>query len=57
MPRQKTGNIRINFMLPPKVLTAYKALAKRRGTTYSELLRVAAKEFIIKELKTEKGDS
>ena len=53
MARVKTGHVRINFLMPPKVLQAFKALAKRRGTSYSDLLRDAAKEYIIRELRSE----
>ena len=56
MPRQKTDSQRINIYIPNKVLKVYKALAKRRSATYSELMRSALHEFAARELKKEKQD-
>lgn len=56
MPRQKTDSQRINIYVPNKVLKVYKALAKRRSATYSELMRSALHEFAARELKKEKQD-
>lgn len=53
MPRASLGLKKINFYLEPTVLQGFKWLATARGTTYSDLLRLAAKEFIIKEIKAE----
>lgn len=54
MARPKTDNKRINVFMEPKVLDALKVLAKRRGTTYSELIRTAAREYVVTELKRER---
>jgi hypothetical protein len=51
MSRTKQGNVRINFMIQPKVLDGFKVLAARRHTSYSDLLRVAARSWLIEELK------
>lgn len=55
MPRPRTENVRVNVFMEPKVLRALKMLAKRRGTTYSQLIRDASREFVVVELKKEKG--
>ena len=54
MARPKTDNVRINTFMEPKILHALKTLAKRRGTTYSQLIRDASRELVIRELKREK---
>ncbi len=54
MARPKTDNVRINTFMEPKILHALKTLAKRRGTTYSQLIRDACRQFVIRELKREK---
>ena len=56
MPRPSLGLTKVNFYLDPAVLQGYKWLAAARGTTYSELLRVAARDFVLKEIKKEQGD-
>ena len=56
MPRPSLGLTKVNFYLDPAVLRGYKWLAAARGTTYSELLRVAARDFVLKEIKKEQGD-
>lgn len=54
MARQKNDVERINAYIPIKTMDALRALAKRRGTTYSELLRTAAREYAVREVKVEK---
>lgn len=56
MSRPSLGLIKINFRLDPAVLSGFRWLATARGTTYSDLLRLAAKEFIIREIKKEQED-
>ena len=51
MPRPTSGLVKINFYLEPTVLQGYKWLAKAKGTTYSELLRTAALDFIVPAVK------
>jgi hypothetical protein len=55
MARPKTGKTRINLYVPDNVLSAYKTLAQRRGTTYSELARNALREYIRREITREKA--
>ena len=55
MPRPKTDNVRINIFMEPKILRAMKMLAARRGTTYSQLMRDACREFAVRELTAEKA--
>jgi metal-responsive CopG/Arc/MetJ family transcriptional regulator len=50
MPRIKSGNERINILIPPNVLRGLKVLAAKRGTTYSELMRIACREYLRREL-------
>jgi len=56
MPRPSLGLIKVNFFLDPNVLQGFKWLAVARGTTYSELLRLAAKEYIVPEIRKEQDD-
>ena len=53
MPRARTQNVKINFLIQPKVLKALKLLARQRGTTYSELARVACREYAVAGLRAE----
>lgn len=53
MPKPKTENIRVNLLMPPAVVKGLKALAQRRGTTYSELIRSACREYVTTELRNE----
>ena len=60
MPRPASGNVRINMLINPKVLAALKVLAKRRNTTFSELLRDASEEYVRREvakLKEERANA
>ena len=50
MPRAKQGNVRINVLIQPKVLNAMKALAKRKGSTYSEEIRQACLTYVREEI-------
>jgi len=47
---------RINAYVPRRIMTIMRALAKRRGTTYSELVRTALREYAVREAKQEKND-
>lgn len=50
MSRTKVGNReRINFYFDAQVLEALKKLAALKNTTYSELIRVAAREYVVRE--------
>ena len=54
MGREATGSVRINLYMPAKLWGIVQKLAKRRGQTYSELVRQAVIEYIKRELETEK---
>lgn len=56
MPRHALNLVKVNFFLDPAVLQGFKWLANARGTTYSELLRIAAKEYIVSEIRKEQED-
>lgn len=49
MTRASAGNDKINIYFNAQVLAAMKRLALARGTTYSELIREACREFVLKE--------
>jgi metal-responsive CopG/Arc/MetJ family transcriptional regulator len=50
MSRTKVGNReRINFYFDENILEALKKLAAMKNTTYSELIRVACREYVIRE--------
>lgn len=53
MARPNTDSERVNIYIPRRVMKVLRALAKRRGTTYSELVRTATREFVIAEAKKE----
>lgn len=55
MSRPSMGLEKVNFFCEPTVLRGFKWLAKTRGTSYSELMRTATKQFIIKEIQLEQG--
>ena len=47
--------IRLNFFVPEKLHVATKALAKRRGTNVSQVIRDALLEYVRTELQKEKS--
>jgi len=50
MARTRVGNReRINFYFDEQILEALKKLAILKNTTYSELIRVACREYVIRE--------
>lgn len=49
MTRTPTGQTRINFHVHADTLAALKLIAARRGTTYSELIRMACREYVLKQ--------
>ncbi len=51
MPRPPSGNIRVNFYIDPRVLAALRKLARVRGTTYSDLIRMATNAYVISEIQ------
>lgn len=56
MARPSLGLTRTTIMLNPKHLEFLKKLAKKRNTTYSELVRAAVQEFIRTEAYRLKED-
>ena len=50
MTRTRVGDReRINFYFDKQVLEALKKLAALKNTTYSELIRVATREYVVRE--------
>lgn len=50
MARIKVGDrIRVNFYFDSQVLEALRKIADLKNTTYSELLRIACREYVIRE--------
>lgn len=56
MARPSRDVVKINFYIDEDVLKAYKWLAKSRTTTYSELLRIASKRYVLDEVRKEQSD-
>lgn len=56
MARPNTDSERVNIYIPRKVMKVARALAKKRGTTYSEVVRTATREYVIAEVKKEQAD-
>ena len=56
MTRPSLGLTKVNFHIDPIVLDGLKWLATNRGTSYSELLRIAAKQYVVQEIKAEQED-
>lgn len=40
--------LRINFMIAPDQLNAVRAIAASRGTSYSDVIRAAISEYVLK---------
>lgn len=49
MARTSQDRVKVNVYLQSKVLEGLKKLARIKGTTYSELLRIASMEYILRE--------
>lgn len=47
MTRAPAGNAKINIYFNERVLDALRKLALMRGTTYSELIREACREYVV----------
>lgn len=54
MAKPRTGMIKSNLFIDPKVQKGMQFLAERRATSYSALVREAMREFLIKALREEK---
>lgn len=57
MTRAPAGNQKINLYFNEKVLDALRKMALARGTTYSELIREACRDYVIKRGPTVITDS
>jgi hypothetical protein len=51
--RPSLGHEKVNFYCDPAVMRGLRWLAKARGTSYSELLRLAAKQYVVTEIAVE----
>lgn len=54
MAKPRTGMIKTNLYIDPKVQKGIQFLAEKRGTSYSALVREAMRGFLIDALKEEK---
>lgn len=54
MSKPKSGMVKSNLFIDPKVQNGLRFLAKRRGTSYSALVRQAMRAFLIGALREEK---
>ncbi len=54
MSKPKSGMVKSNLFIDPKVQNGLRFLAKRRGTSYSALVRQAMRAFLIDALREEK---
>lgn len=54
MAKPRSGMVKSNLFIDPKVQKGIQFLAERRGTTYSALVREAMRSFLIDALKEEK---
>lgn len=48
MTRAAAGNSKINIYFNDRVLEALRKLARLQGSTYSELIRRASEEYVVK---------
>jgi len=54
MAKPKTGMVKSNLFIDPKVQNGLQFLAKKRGTTYSALVREAMRAFLVEALLEER---
>ena len=54
MAKPRSGMIKSNLFIDPKVQNGLQFLAKKRGTTYSALVREAMRNFLVEALLEEK---
>jgi len=48
MVRTKNDRVRLNLYFDSRVLEAILRMAEARGTTYSEVIRMACREYVLK---------
>lgn len=49
MPRPASDRTKVSYYLPTKLIAALKRMAELKGTTYSDLIRQACTEFVVRE--------
>ena len=54
MAKPRSGRVKSNLFIDPKVQKGLQFLAEKRGTTYSALVREAMRGFLIEALLEEK---
>ena len=54
MAKPRTGMVKSNLFIDPKVQKAIQYIAEKRGTTYSALVREAMRKFVVEALHEEK---
>ena len=54
MAKPRSGMVKSNLFIDPKVQKGLQCLAEKRGTTYSALVREAMRKFLIDALLAEK---
>ena len=54
MAKPRSGMVKSNLFIDPKVQKGIRFLADRRGTTYSALVREAMRDFLVRALKEER---
>ena len=55
MAKPRSGMVKSNLFIDPKVQHGLQFLAKKRGTTYSALVREAMRGFLVEALMEEKA--
>lgn len=55
MAKPKSGMVKSNLFIDPKVQKGLQFLAEKRGTTYSALVREAMRGYLIEALLEEKA--
>ncbi len=55
MAKPRSGMVKSNLFIDPKVQQGLQFLAKKRGTTYSALVREAMRNFLVEALLEEKA--
>ena len=56
MARPKRDLTRMNFYVQDSIVKGLKVLADKRGTTSSEIVRAALREYVLRELQNEKNN-
>ena len=54
MAKPRSSMVKSNIYIDPRVQKGLRFLAKKRGTSYSQLVREAMRRFMVEELTKEK---